>query len=242
MLAVKGARFAEGGNPAVEQVVFVGSSIVFPDMMLRVMEAEFEGIGVQRADSLDLDGQCEADSIPRLVIVHERFADVIEHHLAEIRRYFAGANIVLAYRDPDVARRLLALQQGDGRLGGLLFASLTMPITSWMSMLRIFLSGDIVIPGELIAHRAGEAALPATVPAEPPPALPMLTEREREVLDRVARGHRNKTIASEFGVSEHTVKLHLHHIITKLGVQNRTAAANWYLAQYRSDETPPPAT
>ena len=239
MLVVKGARFAEGGNLAVERVVFIGSSIVFPDMMLRVMELEFEGIGVQRLDSLDLEGRCEAEVIPRLVIVDERFADVIEHRLDQIRRRYAGAKVVLAYRDAEVARRVLARQQGDG----LLFASLHMPISCWMSMLCIFLSGDVVIPGELIVQRTGAASPPGPAPAEAPPALQeLLTEREREVIERVARGDRNKTIAGEIGVSEHTVKLHIHHIITKIGVQNRTAAANWYLAQCRTDETPPPST
>ncbi len=43
-------------------------------------------------------------------------------------------------------------------------------------------------------------------------------------------GQRNKVIANALGVSEHTVKLHIHHIIAKLGVANRTEAANRYMA------------
>lgn len=56
-----------------------------------------------------------------------------------------------------------------------------------------------------------------------------LTVRELGILSRVARGQQNKIIAADLGLSEHTVKLHIHNIITKLGVHNRTEAAVLYL-------------
>ncbi len=55
-----------------------------------------------------------------------------------------------------------------------------------------------------------------------------LTERELEVLARVARGQQNKVVAADLNLSEHTVKRHLHNIIRKLGVRNRTEAAARY--------------
>jgi NarL family two-component system response regulator YdfI len=51
-----------------------------------------------------------------------------------------------------------------------------------------------------------------------------LTERECEVLQRVARGERNKEIASTLGISSPTVKTHLANIYFKLGVDSRAAA------------------
>jgi DNA-binding NarL/FixJ family response regulator len=56
-----------------------------------------------------------------------------------------------------------------------------------------------------------------------------LTSRELEVLGMVARGCQNKIIAADLGLSEHTVKIHLHNIISKLAVHNRTEAAAMYL-------------
>nr|WP_269751662.1 response regulator transcription factor [Pseudophaeobacter flagellatus] len=56
-----------------------------------------------------------------------------------------------------------------------------------------------------------------------------LTLREAEVLSCVAEGKQNKLIANRLGLSEHTVKLHIHHVIAKLGVHNRTEAAVWFL-------------
>ena len=44
----------------------------------------------------------------------------------------------------------------------------------------------------------------------------------------LASGQPNKIIAGQLNLSEHTVKLHIHRIIGKLGVTNRTEAAIWY--------------
>jgi DNA-binding NarL/FixJ family response regulator len=51
-----------------------------------------------------------------------------------------------------------------------------------------------------------------------------LSPRELEVLALVARGTSNKLIARDLRISETTVKTHLLHIFTKLGVDDRTAA------------------
>lgn len=52
-----------------------------------------------------------------------------------------------------------------------------------------------------------------------------LTARERDVCTRVARGYSNKVIARDLGVSEGTIKSHLHHVYDKLALQNRTELA-----------------
>jgi DNA-binding NarL/FixJ family response regulator len=51
-----------------------------------------------------------------------------------------------------------------------------------------------------------------------------LTARERQVLGLVAAGHTNRQIASQLGISDHTVARHLSNIFTKIGVSSRTAA------------------
>jgi DNA-binding CsgD family transcriptional regulator len=62
-------------------------------------------------------------------------------------------------------------------------------------------------------------------------ALARLTEREREVLRRTARGETNAQIAEALGVTVHAIKFHLGSIFRKLGVRNRTTAASIYLAR-----------
>lgn len=54
-----------------------------------------------------------------------------------------------------------------------------------------------------------------------------LTPREIEVLRLLSRGATNPQISTVLAVSRHTVKSHVTHILDKLGVQDRTAAAVW---------------
>jgi two-component system nitrate/nitrite response regulator NarP len=56
-------------------------------------------------------------------------------------------------------------------------------------------------------------------------SAPPLTRRERELIDLVRQGLRNRDIASELGVTEGTVKVYLHAIFDKLKVENRTELA-----------------
>jgi DNA-binding NarL/FixJ family response regulator len=54
---------------------------------------------------------------------------------------------------------------------------------------------------------------------------PTLTPRERELVELVRQGLRNRDIAAQLGVTEGTVKVYLHAIFDKLGVDNRTELA-----------------
>jgi DNA-binding NarL/FixJ family response regulator len=51
-----------------------------------------------------------------------------------------------------------------------------------------------------------------------------LTRRELEVLERIAHGNRNRDIGEWLSISEETVKVHIKHIMSKLGARDRTQA------------------
>ena len=59
------------------------------------------------------------------------------------------------------------------------------------------------------------------------PTGPVLPPREREVLVRLARGLSNRQIASELGIAERTVKVHVGSVFRRLQVADRTTAALW---------------
>lgn len=61
-----------------------------------------------------------------------------------------------------------------------------------------------------------------------------LTSREIEVCRLLATGLRNREIARQLEISEATVKLHIHHVFTKLGVTSRTALA-WLVSRWRPE-------
>lgn len=63
------------------------------------------------------------------------------------------------------------------------------------------------------------------------PALPKISEREREILDALAEGLRNKEIGARLHVSENTVRSHLRTIYEKLQVRSRAEAVAKYLGQ-----------
>jgi len=68
-----------------------------------------------------------------------------------------------------------------------------------------------------------------THPAEQPPTLDPLTQREVEVLRLVAQGMENPEIAGKFVISEATVRTHVSNIMNKLHLASRTQAALYAL-------------
>jgi len=99
-----------------------------------------------------------------------------------------------------------------------------------------FLRKDI--DGESIL-RAIHTVRPMNMPSDPHTGWPaskntarhtvssgntLLTDREKEVLEAMARGLSNRVIAQVLGVSENTIKAHVKHIFNKLDVSGRTEA------------------
>ena len=80
-------------------------------------------------------------------------------------------------------------------------------------------AGLVVMDPELNASAQMRGA-----PNVPPDQPDILTPRERQVLELVARGYPNKSIAYELGISEHTAKFHVGSLLGKLGAASRTEA------------------
>lgn len=104
------------------------------------------------------------------------------------------------------------------------------PADELVAAVRVVAAGDALLSPK-VTRRVIEQ-FTRQRPSQPEvPGLDQLTEREREVLTLVARGRSNSEIAEELFVSETTVKTHVSHILTKLGLRDRVQAV---VAAYES--------
>ncbi|HEY9037752.1 MAG TPA: response regulator transcription factor [Roseovarius sp.] len=222
--------------------LFVGSPLSFSDTALRLVTEEIPCITFRRlgciADLFDLTPSVVSNV--RLIIVDEKMLEDLQKALPRLRRRFPHVRLVLAYRDRSAALRLIAdvtLHPGSEEIG---FLPMRVEIDRWLSALRLLVWGERYVPADLIAfaHLPLGPVARSTAPAnDGAPATDggsaddiKLTKRECQVLRSAAEGKQNKIIAEDLGLSEHTIKLHMHHIIAKLGVTNRTEATLWYLS------------
>ncbi|MFZ3210366.1 MAG: response regulator transcription factor [Terriglobales bacterium] len=88
----------------------------------------------------------------------------------------------------------------------------SMPPKELVEAIRQVYEGKKRIPPEIAAHLAEHYSDEA------------LTGREIEVLQQVAGGNRNRDIANKLFITEETVKVHIKHIMEKLGAKDRTQA------------------
>jgi DNA-binding NarL/FixJ family response regulator len=88
--------------------------------------------------------------------------------------------------------------------------------------IRAVASGEAIF-GPDVARRL-MAFFAAPRPATLPGAFPELTEREREILDLIARGYSNQQITDRLVVSPKTVRNHVSNIFSKLQVRDRAEA------------------
>jgi len=127
--------------------------------------------------------------------------------LIAIRAEFEEARIVMLTTfegDVEIQRALEAGARG--------YMLKSMPPKDLIEGIRKVHSGKKIIPQEIAAHLAehmGEEGL---------------SPREIEVLQQVATGDRNRDIGERLFISEETVKVHIKHIMEKLGANDRTQA------------------
>jgi DNA-binding NarL/FixJ family response regulator len=127
--------------------------------------------------------------------------------IAAIRSEFPGARIIVLTTYTGDAQALGALKAGASA-----YLLKSMLRKDLLDTIRTVHAGKRRIPPEIATEIAEHAADDA------------LTEREIEVLRRVALGNSNKQIAAQLTISEGTVKAHMKSIMPKLSARDRTHA------------------
>jgi DNA-binding NarL/FixJ family response regulator len=166
--------------------------------MLLVAEAASGGEGIQKF----------REHQPDVTLMDLRLPDMsgIDTMIA-IRTEFPDARVIMLTTfegDVEVQRAL-----GAGARGYMLKS---MPPKDLVEVIRQVHAGKKRVPAELAAQLAEHLSDES------------LTEREVEVLRHVAGGNRNRDIAEQLFISEETVKVHVKHIMEKLGANDRTQA------------------
>ena len=97
----------------------------------------------------------------------------------------------------------------------------TLPV-DLLNAVRVVAAGDALISPKITRRLIEEfASRPQPGATAPDAVLEQLTDREREVLETVARGHSNAEIAAELFVSHATVKTHISRLLMKLDARDR---------------------
>jgi DNA-binding NarL/FixJ family response regulator len=128
------------------------------------------------------------------------------------------AMIVIRSEFPDARIVILTTFSGDVEIqralqaGARAYVLKSMPPRELVDVIRQVHTGKKRIPPEIAAHLAEHYSDES------------LTGREIEVLQQIAAGNRNRDIAEKLFITEETVKVHIKHIMEKLGAADRTQA------------------
>lgn len=112
-------------------------------------------------------------------------------------------------------------------LGAAGYVPKTSSNTVIIGAVNLVMSGGVYIPPELLLHTASsEFDLLKQIEEKPVPSgsAKVLSPRQIDVLQLIAKGQSNKQIAYELGLTEGTIKLHVTAILKLLNVYNRTGA------------------
>ena len=111
------------------------------------------------------------------------------------------------------------------RAGASGFITKDVPAAELVRAVRVVAAGDALLTPEVTRQLLDRVArrLPAPV-GKGPEVLGELTEREREVLELLARGMSNAEIAEALVVGDATVKTHVSNVLMKLGLRDRVQA------------------
>lgn len=216
-----------------QTILFVGGRSSFPDVYLRFIAREFENFDVSIVPTLTTaKARLKAEPYVAVTLIFStRSIEAEPECLLELSKMVPHFHQVCAYQNVEDINPLLDEIGGTELMAKLSFLPLRTRIDSAINIYSLLVSGERHICGEVIDHLLAANHSPsAGVGTISFDQIDSLTAREKDVLSYLSKGESNKVIAYHLQLSESTIKLHIHHIINKMGVTNRTEAAIAYVA------------
>ncbi|TYC69127.1 response regulator transcription factor [Stappia sp. BW2] len=228
----------------LRHLLFMGPRDKLPKPLENALVRELPDLVVQvSTDWKALTEKAEREKVvPALILVDEGFGAVNTKLLQQFQDKYPDAVLCLTFNGEYGSRQHIRDCLSTGIVKNVIPMNLRLDL--WLYAIQIMLQGGSYMPPDLFelledgSNMRLEKAnhlVDAKNNSDVDP-VNTLTRREREVLALIAQGHQNKNIAASLSLSEHTIKLHIHHIISKMGVSNRTEAAAAYLQFHRSDK------
>jgi two-component system, NarL family, response regulator len=193
-------------------------------MTIRVMTCDDHpvvrtGIGAIVANQPDMSIVAEAADGADAVAMYDKYSpDVVLMDLRMPRLDGIAATRAIVEAHPDARVVALTSYEGDADIYRALDAG------ACGYLIKDMVGSDVI--GAIRTAAAGRQVVPPAVAGRLAEFTPRvdLTQREVEVLRLTAKGLRNRDIGRVIGRTEETVKVHLKHIMSKLGVDDRTEA------------------
>ena len=104
--------------------------------------------------------------------------------------------------------------------------------------IRRIAHGEVVV-APMVAIKLVDLLLPGETKQPRESYMKPLTERERQILEQLSSGKSNKAIARALSISHDTVKLHVRHVLSKLGLTSRVEAAVFAVERRVATAEPP---
>ena len=201
----------DGPAPAPVRILVVDDHQMFAASLAQALQSEPDLLVVGQATSIAAARDLVASAAPDVVLLDHRLPDGDGvSAIADLHRIRSSAKIVVL--TASASDRVLVAAMEAGAAG---FIAKTQRLDDVIAGVRGAAQGESVVSAKLLSRLLPRLQRRGGV------GRAELTEREREILDLLARGMSNAEIAQQLSISVHTVRNHVANLSAKLGAHSK---------------------
>ena len=181
------------------------------------------------------------DGNKAIVMARELTPDVILMDLLMPDIDGLEATVTILAHQPQIKILVLTSLSNENKVvaavqaGALGYITKEAPRAELLQAIRRMAAGEPVLPPEIALKLFSGIRRTKTVPTEDE-LIKLLTPRQEEVLALLGEGRSDQEIAQTLHISQATVRTHIHHILDRLGLENRTQAVAYANGRLETDQ------